>query len=228
MKGITKTGTIILLFFLVSTMLIGECFATIEQNSMDVNFEVLTDSGRSDYYVGDYFWYNITLKNSGSNDINGSFKITVLNSTGGVINGIINFQIALKPNDTYLVYPNYTRNGKEEHSVYYFETTGTYSIVLSSNLILQYYRRYAPDLYTYSPNECRYSFDVMPSYQKAQNDLWNEFLAKNADYMSKVENSSTVQNRIAKDHKSNLLHHIDSNLFNNLSSRKFQCLLVST
>jgi hypothetical protein len=204
MKRISKTVAIILFFFLVCTMFIGECFADNEA-SLDVNFDVLTGSGRSDYYVGDYFWYNITLKNSGSYDINGTFKIEVLNSTGGVIYAINNFQIALKQNDTYFLFPNYTRNGREEHSIYYFETTGTYSIVLSSNVILQYYRRYAPDLYTYSPNECRYSFDVMPSYQKIQNDMWNDFLAKNTDYMNQVENS-IQQSRIESQKTTNLTY----------------------
>jgi hypothetical protein len=188
MKRSSKLALFTALLFLLCTMFVSECFAT-DESSLDVNFDVLTGSGRSDYYAGDYFWYNVTVKNSGSYDINGTFKIQVLNSTGGVIYGIKEFQIGLKQNDTYSFYPNYTRNGKEEHSIYYFETPGTYTIVLSSNLILQYYRRYAPDLYTYSPNECRYSFDVMPSYQKVQNDMWNEFLAKNSDYMNQVENS---------------------------------------
>jgi hypothetical protein len=183
-----KIALLLTLSSLISLLFIAGVSAFQEEASVDVTFEVITGSGRSDYYVGDYFWYNISLVNSGSTFINATFKVTVLNTTGGIlIDGSKDYFLTLKPNETTSLYPNYTRLGREEHSVYYFETSGTYSIVLSSETPLKYYKFYSSGAYTFSTNACQFSFDVMPSYQRVQNDRWNDFLNKNEEYMKQVD-----------------------------------------
>jgi hypothetical protein len=182
-----NTALLIALLLFLSLFLISNVSAFENESSVDVAFQIITGSGRSDYYAGDYFWYNISLLNSGSTLINGTFNVKVLNNTGEIIEPSKDFTVTLQPNASYFLYPNYTRLDKEERSIFYFKTSGTYTIVLSSELLLRYYRFYSNGAYTQSSNYCEFPIDVMPSYQRVQNDNWNDFLSKNEDYMQKVQ-----------------------------------------
>ena len=182
-----KNALLLVLLLLISLLFIGNSSAFQEEASVDVTFQVITGSGRSDYYAGDHFWYNISLLNSGSTMINATFNVKVLNTTSGLVEPSKDYNVNLQPNETCLLYPNYTRLGREERSIFYFETSGTYTIILSSKLALTYYRFYSNGAYTYSSNKCKFPIDVMSSYQRAQNDRWNDFLTKNEDYMRRVQ-----------------------------------------
>jgi hypothetical protein len=163
------------------------CLAS-QENEVDVDLDVITGSGDVDYYTGDYFVYNISLTNSGNNTIDTIFKVEVLNSTGGVFGSVRDYPILLYPNETDFLFPNITRPGREgEYRVYYFDTPGTYSVILSSETALTYYRYFDRGAYSFDFNEVKFTFDVMPSYERAQNERWNEFLDKNELYMDQVQ-----------------------------------------
>lgn len=158
-----------------------------EETSVDVKFEILTGLGIQDYYSGDHFWYNITLTNSGTTTINATFTVTIRNSTGGVFGEVVSYKRYLELNDTTILFPNYTRLGKEEVYVYFMDTAGTYSIQLTSDIPVSFYRCYETGRYTVEHNKCHMNIDVMPSYQRQQNERWNQFLQENENYMNIVQ-----------------------------------------
>ncbi len=161
----------------------------VTETSVDVEFEILTGSGSRDYYAGDHFWYNITLTNSGNTAINTTFTVKVYNTTGDLVwLSEKDYPRSMRPNETTFLFPNITRSGREDEvNVYFFETFGTYSLELSSDIsYLTYYRYYASGRYTFEYGKCRLTLDVMPSYQRSQNERWNQFLARNEEYMDQV------------------------------------------
>lgn len=169
------------------------------ETAVNVSFQIFTGSGSSDYYSGEYFWYNITLQNSGTTVINATFTVTALNTTGGVMPTTHTFYRYLAPNDTTYLYPNYTRLGKEEVSIYFMDTAGTYTIELNSSQFMHYYRWYDETArYTVEPNVCHMGIDAMPSYERQQDDAWNQYLQNNNDYMSSVEHY-IAQSRVEAD-----------------------------
>ncbi|MFW9784700.1 MAG: hypothetical protein ACFFFB_20640 [Candidatus Heimdallarchaeota archaeon] len=178
-------------FILISSLIIGtiafgNCQLS-EEATVDITFEVLTGSGLSDYYVGDYFWYDISLNNTGLLPINTEFRVEVQNPNGTIIGVVSYYQLTLELNETGSLYPNYTRLGKEEVNVYFFETSGTYTIKVSSDVNLNYYKFDREGFYTFTTDSSGYVFDVMPSSERVQNERWSEFLNKNQDYIEKLE-----------------------------------------
>lgn len=164
---------------------IGNCLAE-EETRIDVTFNVLTGSGSDYYYVGDYFFYNITMKYMGSTALNATFRVEVFNPTEEIIGAVRTYSVSFQPNETLFLFPNITVHGIDEYNLYLFETPGTYGISLSSETPIVYYRYLANDAYTFDHNEIRFTFDAMPSYQKAQDERWQEFLQKNEEYMNEV------------------------------------------
>jgi hypothetical protein len=148
---------------------------------------MLTGLGIESYYSGDHFWYNITLTNSGTTTINASFTVTVRNTTGGIIGYVGSYKRHLEPNDTAVLYPTYTRLGREEVHVYFMDIAGTHSLTLTSDIPMNFYRYYETGRYTVEHDACHINIDVMPSYMKPQNELWDEFLQKNEEYMNQVQ-----------------------------------------
>lgn len=178
---------IFMLFFLTllaCTFPKGSC---IVETCVDVKFEIFTGSGIQDYYSGDHFWYNITMTNSGTTTINTTFTVAVRNATGGVFGGVVSFKRYLEPNDTTILYPNYTRLGKDEVFVYFMDTAGTYTISLTSDIFVSFYRYYTTGGYTVEHDKCHIGIDAMPSYQKLQNERWVQYLEENENYMNKVQ-----------------------------------------
>jgi len=172
------------LIFAVSVIPWASCDG---ETSVNVKFEISTGSGTQDYFTGDYFWYNITLTDSGTTDINATFTVTVRNTTGGILGQVQTFKEYLKPNDTTTLYPNYTRLGKEEVYIYFMDTVGTYTVELTCDKPMSFYRYYETGRYTVEHNVCHLDIDAMPSYQKLQNDRWNQYLQENENYMNSVQ-----------------------------------------
>ena len=159
-----------------------------ERNEIDIDFKIQTGSGDVDYYVGDYFYYNITLLNTGSTNINATFKVEVFNSTGGLMPNSKDFSIYLQPSQTTYLFQNRSSVRTEgERLIYQLETPGTYSISISSETPITYFYYYDDGSYRFDTGAFHYAFDVQPSYQKTQNERWNEFLEKNEKYMNEVE-----------------------------------------
>lgn len=157
------------------------------ETSVNVKFQILTGSGTQDYFTGDYFWYNITVTNSGTVDINATFTVTVRNTTGGMLGQVETFKEYLKPNATATLYPNYTRLGREEVFIYFMDTVGTYTVELTCDTPMTFYRYYETGRYTVEHNVSHLDIDAMPSYQKLQNNRWNQYLQDSENYMNTVK-----------------------------------------
>jgi len=158
-----------------------------EETSVNVKFEIINGLGTQDYFSGDRFWYNITLTNSGTTDINATFTVTIRNTTGGIFGQVETYKECLKPNDTTTLYPNYTRLGKDEVYIYFMDTVGTYTVELTCDKSMSFYRYYETGGYTVEHNVCHLGIDAMPSYQKLQNDRWNQYLQENENYMNNAQ-----------------------------------------
>jgi len=52
---------------------------------------------------------------------------------------------------------------------------------------MSFYRYYEAGRYTVEHNKCHKSIDVMPSYQRQQNERWNQYLQENENYMNTVQ-----------------------------------------
>ncbi len=187
---------------IICTIVVGNCQPS-EEAAVDITFEILTESDSSDYYVGDHFWYNINLKNTGSLPINTTFKVEVQNPNGTIIGAVNYFPLTLELNETKSLYPNYTMLGREVVNVYFFEIPNTYTITVSSDVPLGYYRYYSEGVYTFTTGTSSHVFDVMPNYARVQNERWSEFLEKNEDYMEQVE--SYIEKSEIKSQKITLL-----------------------
>jgi len=155
-----------------------------------MKFEILTGSGTQDYFTGDFFWYNITLTDSGTTDINATFRVTVRNTTGGTFGQVVAYEEYLKPNDTATLFPNYTRLGKEEYYIYFMDTVGTYTVELTCDKPMFFYRYYEAGSYTVEQNVSHLDIDAMPSYQKLQNDRWNQYIQDSENFMEAVKGYS--------------------------------------
>jgi hypothetical protein len=184
---VKKTLSCLVAVFLLSLFLCSEGFAQ-DENIIDVSFEIITGSRIADYYVGDFFYYNISLTNIGNTSFSTTFTVEVLNSTYQTLNVIRNYYVEMLPNETAFLLPNTTRSGFDDiYNVYHMETPGTYYVKLSSETPITYFRFFENNAYYFEYNEIRFSFNVMPSYEKIQNERWSEFLTKNEEYMEEVE-----------------------------------------
>ena len=173
--------------FLMLTMSIVPIGSCNEETCVDVKFEILTGLGIQDYYSGDHFWYNITMTNSGTTTINATFTVTVRNTTGGIFGGVKSYKRYLEPNDTTILYPNYTRLGKDEVFIYFMDTAGAYTIELTCDIPMSFYRYYTTGRYTVEHDKCHINIDAMPSFQRLQNERWNEYLQESENYMDTVQ-----------------------------------------
>jgi hypothetical protein len=158
-----------------------------EEISVNVKFQILTGSGTQDYFTGDYFWYNITMTYSGTIALNATFTVTVRNTTGGILGEVVSYKEYLRPNDTVTLYPNCTRLGREEVFIYFMDTVGTYTVELTCDTPMTFYRYYDIGRYTVEYNVSHLDIDAMPSYQKLQNDRWNQYLQDSESFMDQTQ-----------------------------------------
>jgi uncharacterized membrane protein YwzB len=177
-----------LLVFVVATVPLVSCD---QENSVNVKFQILTGSGSQNYFTGDYFWYNITLTNSGTTDINATFTVTVRNTTGGIFGQIEPYQEYLGPNDTAMLYPSFVTQGEKRYYIYFMDTVGTYTIELTCDTPMTFYRYYDFGRYTVEYNVCHMDIDAMPSYQKQQNDNLNQYIQQSEGYMNSAQAYAT-------------------------------------
>ena len=70
----TKVLSSLVIVFLLTLFLCENCFAN-DENIIDASFEIITGSGDAHHYVGDFFYYNISLTNIGNTSIATTFKV---------------------------------------------------------------------------------------------------------------------------------------------------------
>jgi hypothetical protein len=83
------------------------------------------------------------------------------------------------------------------------DTVGTYAVELTCDKPMSFYRYYETGGYTVEHNVCHLNIEVMPSYQKLQNDRWNQYLQENENYMNNVQ-AYIAQSKVEADNTKTL------------------------
>jgi hypothetical protein len=179
---------------IISTVILNALPSTSTSNekSVSVKFGIFTGEGEEDYFVGDYFWYAIELTNNCTETINATFTVKVYNPGREVFGAVKTYEEVLEHAETTFLYPNYTRDGREEYNIYFFDTFGTYKIELTSNISLSYYRYSEDGRYTVQFNTCSFYFDAMPSYEKIWRDRIKTFIEENERWIKDQEHNAKV------------------------------------
>jgi hypothetical protein len=187
MRKKAKTFTIFLgmLFSIMLSLNVVTCNA--EEPSVDVKFQILNGGGEQDLYSGDWFSYNITLTNSCVSEINATYTVTVYDPAHNILGNSRDYHFDLQPNQTVVLYPNYTLNGKDGRDAYFADVSGTYILNLTCTTYLLFYRYYESGDLTWEPNHSHISIDVMPSYQKKLNEQTTEYYNQNQQYVQHYE-----------------------------------------
>jgi hypothetical protein len=104
------------------------------ENCIHINVSIINGEETNEFFVGDYFYYNITILNIGNETINSQLTVNVYNPQRESIGANITFPINLEPNKTTFLFPNRTENMKNYY-IYNFDSVGSYKItVFSDNL----------------------------------------------------------------------------------------------
>ena len=120
-------------------------------------------------YVGEYFHYNITVRNLERVPFEDKLNVTIFNPNREVLSTRV-YKIKLKPNEMAVLFPNYTGPLYKEqrmHEIYSLDTSGAYKIEVSSkNSSVLFMHFYEFGRFTQYPMVYRKSFDVMPAWEK--------------------------------------------------------------
>lgn len=168
-----------------------------------VYFTVVNGENKPDNFVGDYFTYKITLINLGGNSVeNDTFKVNISNPLQYSIGNRLFYPDKLKISDNqYLLHPTY-RNRSNEYDIFPFDIAGAYTITLSSDTSMEYFRFYDNCRYTRSPNSLNYYFDVMPRWEKEWKDetenLQRDIIESNKQIKDSVGEMVTISKNMDK------------------------------
>jgi hypothetical protein len=140
------------------------------EKKVDVEVNILTYEIKDYFVVGDSFYYNITLTNSGDEIINNTFEVSIYDSSKNQLNNPTKYDINLNLNESTDLL---AKGGKEnETAIFPFETSGNYRLDISATTPLDFYRwieikedSYLIRRYIRQNKDFVYIFDVMPRWQ---------------------------------------------------------------
>jgi len=136
------------------------------ESCVHVNITIISGEETREFFVGDYFYYNITILNIGNKTINSQLRVDVYNPQRELIGTSITFPINLEPNETTFLFPNMTEDLKKYY-IFIFDSIGSYKINISSDDYLHFYHFYP------KRTSCKYVrhfwsylkyFDAMPRW----------------------------------------------------------------
>jgi len=153
-----------------------------------VEVQIITGSRSSDYYVGDSFTYNITLRNIGNQTINSNFTVSVYNPSRDLLGSRTFNGIVLSQGQVSHLFPKKEQplvKGNEEYDVFFFDTLGSYKIQISSSQYLLFWRSTETGGYTYQ-TPLYFYFDAMPRWEKLWRDRLTEWQSTNEKLSQQV------------------------------------------
>lgn len=145
---------------------------------LQIDIDIKPTEGSKDYFVGDYFYYEIDLTNLGEETINSNFHVRILSPNGENVEGSDRAfsDKTIEKNSSILLKPESSVGPGVKVSVYSFDMSGPYRLEISSSDNVQFYRFYyfengrCKNFVRYSQNYT-YIVDVMPSWQKNFQDF---------------------------------------------------------
>jgi hypothetical protein len=187
-------GIVVMLFLLLVPLVIvlqpSLVYGQQGEQNMKINLQVLTGQGLDANYVGDYFWYDITLENNGTTTIAATFTVNVYNTTHGLLYPVGDFVRSLNPGETTHLYPNYTREGRQEYSIFFFDSPGTYELAVSSSVPIAFYQYFPAGNYIVQHSTSRFYFDALPASEKALNERMNRWIQENEQWVAQSREST--------------------------------------
>jgi len=145
-----------------------------------VDFQIITGSKSSDFYVGDTFHYNITLTNIGTQPIDSDFTVSLYNPSRELLGTRI-FQCGLSPGQVTYLFPAKEKpvvQGQLEYDIFFFDSLGSYKLLITSSQSLLFWR-FSGTEYTYQSSSFPFYFDAMPRWDKTWRDRLAEWQTTN-------------------------------------------------
>lgn len=183
--------TVLVAVSIISSPVCGEPY----ESDFKIRPVILTGQGLETNYVGDYFWYDVQLENNSTVTINATFTVRVYNTTHGLVPPIRDYTTSLKPGGIADVYPNYTREGREEYSIFFFNSPGTYELDVSSNAPVAFYEYFADGKYIVQHSLFRFYFDALPASEKVLDDRMQAWIQKNEQWIEQSRQIALEETR---------------------------------
>lgn len=164
-----------------------------------IEFIIYTGSGSYDFFVGDYFWYNITLKNIGNTTANLNLTVKVYNNLREVIGTVVTYFKNIEPNEITYLFPNITSD-EEKYYIFEFDTIGSYKIEITSEnyfKIIEFYHYQDDCKSIFYDNRYPFYFDAMPKWERTWKEemrsqiiISQEILKNISEYSEKISDFS--------------------------------------
>jgi len=180
-----------LVILLQSPLVYGEQ----DEQNIKISLEILTGQGLDTNYVGDHFWYDITLENNSTTTIAATFTVKVYNTTHGLLYPVRDYERSLNPGESSHLYPNYTREGRQEYSIFFFDSPGTYELAVSSSVPIAFYEYFPDGKYIVQHSTSRFYFDALPASEKALNERMNRWIQENEQWIAQSRENTLEEMR---------------------------------
>lgn len=202
-----------LFILMFATMLIPLALA--QEQKIDVELNISTYEINDSFVVGDYFYYNITFNNTGTQRINDTFSVSIVNPSGNLIDSIRHYDLLIEPNARISIIANGSK--ENETAILPFDISGDYRMEISATKPVDFYRWVVVGKddsriflkYLRQNKNFTYFFDVMPRWQynlRKQSERVNHELLRlitemnnatqntnNATQRMETENSKTLK-----------------------------------
>jgi len=175
-----------LVFFLIILVMMAlranpNAKGELAEKSLNIRFKICPGQG-PECYVGDHFWYDIELQNNGTSIVTGTFTVKVYDANRSVI-GERKYQKSIGPKTTTRLFPNYTRDDREEVEVFLFDIAGTYKIEVFSSIPVAFYQYFPNGRYIVQHTICKFYFDAMPSYEEKWRKRMETWMQSNEQWI---------------------------------------------
>ncbi len=162
-----------------------------------VDFQIITGSKSSDFYVGDTFHYNITITNIGTQPIDSNFTVSLYNPSRELLGTRI-FQCSLSLGQVTYLFPAKEKpvvQGQLEYDIFFFDSLGSYKLLITSSQSLLFWR-FTGTEYTYQSSSFPFYFDAMPRWEKTWRDRLAEWQTTNESLTAETLRMSTLLYRL--------------------------------
>jgi hypothetical protein len=197
-KAISKLFAIGLAFVLLFTLSsIANTQCQYPEAKVNIQFNIINSNNESEFYSGNWAYYNITLTNSGNQPIETVFTITVLNPDGSINGQKKSYPEIIPLHETVYLCPESAifTNGIE---FYQLDTPGTYKFNLTCDLPLTFVTQDdSTNQVVIAPYYMLMSIDVMPSYQRSINQQTSTLYQNLNDYISDLRGQSARNQALA-------------------------------
>jgi hypothetical protein len=168
-----------------------------QELNMTIDFSILNGQDTAVNYVGDYFTYNVTLRNNSTSLIDTDFTVEVFNVTHSLLSAQQYHRSIMSGQATQL-YPNYTREGRQEYSIYFFDSAGTYELAVISGMPIAFYSYFPSGKYIVQHTVARFFFDALPASEKGLNQEIVNWVKINEAWILQSQQSLVIEQRLTQ------------------------------